>query len=192
MSACPKGGQHVPRFPASQENGWIIHYCKKCGTEMNRRPASNRLAVAAAAITITGALTAGCGPSLGSDVQLINPHLTFSGGNTHTIFTIHETRRPLLFFVVIYTQHRTGPPGHRKWINLSKIIIHRSDLPGVGRDRHYNKTGACYQNTHERVYVNGSGVSADGVHKETKWWGPNWKLGKATGDCDVPIPPGTP
>jgi hypothetical protein len=148
-----------------------------------------RLAIA---VAVTGALVAGCGPSLGSDVELRNPHLSISGGNTHTIFTIHETRRPSLLYVVILTQYRSGPVGHRTWINLSKIVIKRADLPGAGRDKHYNKTGACYQNTRERVYVNGSAVSADGQHNKTKWWGPNGKFGKPTGDCDVPVPPGRP
>jgi hypothetical protein len=54
MSACPKGGQHVPAFPATQTNGWIIHYCKKCGTEMNRRPAKLAAAVLGVLLVVAG------------------------------------------------------------------------------------------------------------------------------------------
>jgi hypothetical protein len=54
VSACPKGGDHVPRFPATRTNGWIIHYCRKCGAELDRRKAP-ALARGAAAVAVTAA-----------------------------------------------------------------------------------------------------------------------------------------
>ena len=47
MSACPRGGQHVPRFPASVEGDWIVHYCKKCGAELDRRRKRTKVAARA-------------------------------------------------------------------------------------------------------------------------------------------------
>ena len=73
---------------------------------------------------------------------------------------------------------------------MSKIVIDKADLPRPGHDKPYNKRGACYPNTRERVYVNGSAVSSDGRHNHEKWYGPNGKLGKKTDNCDVPVQPG--
>ena len=46
MSACPRGGQHVPAFPASVEGDDIVHYCRKCGAELDRRRKRSKAAVA--------------------------------------------------------------------------------------------------------------------------------------------------
>ena len=46
MSECPKGGRHVPAFPASVEGDDIVHYCRKCGAELDRRRKRSKAAVA--------------------------------------------------------------------------------------------------------------------------------------------------
>ena len=56
MSACPKGGEHVPAFPATTEGNWLIHRCKKCDVILDRRPKGKaRRAVRAAALVLFAA-----------------------------------------------------------------------------------------------------------------------------------------